>query len=220
MKKLLLFTLFFLTACNAAPTNVATATPTVIKIYTTSATQTWQTALFKCAGQQSTVLMLADPGSADISLRIGEPQNLSMPAFQMGWDEILVVVNRSHSFQQLRTEQVTGLFTGEINDWSQISPTETGAVQVWVFAEGDDAQQVFAKTLTGKPVTSNARLAANSDEMSRAIASDPYAVGILVRRWKTENLADVYVAASAPILAITPAEPQGAVKDLLACMQG
>jgi hypothetical protein len=56
--------------------------------------------------------------------------------------------------------------------------------------------------------------------MSRAIANDPNAVGILSRRWKTEDVSDVYVAASAPVLAITPSEPQGVIKDLLACLQG
>ena len=220
MKKILLSILLLLTACGAPASNQPTATPTVIKVYATAATQSWQTAMFKCAGQQSVVLTLSDPGSADVTLRMGEPQNLSMPAFQLGYEEVLVVVNKSHSFQQLRTEQVTELFTGAITDWSQITPTETGIVQVWVFPEGEDAQQVFATTLAGKPVISNARLAASPEEMSRAIANDPNAIGILSRRWKTENLKDVYVAASAPILAITPAEPQGMLKNLLACLQG
>lgn len=220
MKKILLFFLFLITACSPTPANTATPTPAVIKIYATSATQAWQTELFKCAAKQSAVLTLSDPGSADLAIRIGEPESLSMPAFQLGWEEILVIVNQAHSFQQLRTEQVAGLFTGEISEWSQIAATETGKVQVWVFADGDDAQQVFAKTLSGKPIVSSARLATSPEEMSQAIANDPYAVGILARRWKTGNLLDVYVAASAPILAITPTEPQGAVKDLLACLQG
>lgn len=220
MKKILLSILLLVTACSPAPANTKTPTPTVLKVYATSATQSWQTTLFECAAKQSTVLTLGNPGSADITLRIGEPPSLSMPAFQLGWEEILVIVNKAHTFQQLRTEQVSGLFTGEINDWGQIASTETGPVQVWVFAEDDDAQQVFEKTLAGKPIISSARLASSPKEMSDAIANDPLAVGILSRRWKTDNVSDVYVAASAPILAITPSEPQGAVKDLLACLQG
>lgn len=220
MKKILLSILLLVTSCSPVPANTTTPTPTVIKVYATPATQSWQTSLFKCATDQSAVLTLSDPGSADITIRIGEPENLSMPVFQLGWEEVLVVVNKAHSFQQLRTEQVTELFTGEISHWEQIAPTETGAVQVWVFADGDDTQQVFKQTLTGKPIASNARLAASPEEMSRAIANDPYAIGILSRRWKTDNLSDVYVAASAPILAITPSEPQGTLKNLLACLQG
>lgn len=219
MKKLLVFILLLATACAPAAAT-ATPTPAVIKVYTTAATQTWQADMFKCAAGADTVLTLSDPGNADVLLHLGEPANLSMPSFQLGWEEILVVVNPSHSFQQLRTEQVTGLFTGAISDWSQVSETETGAVQVWVFAQADDIQQVFAKTLEGKPVSSSARLATSPQEMSDAIARDPLAIGILSRRWKTGNLSDVYVAATAPILAITPSEPQGALKSLVACLQG
>ncbi len=220
MKKFLLCILLFATACGAAPPEQPTPTLAVVRLYATAATQAWQTELFDCAAKQSAALVLSDPGSADIILRIGEPHNLSMPAFQLGWEEILVIVNKTHSFDRLKTEQAAELFTGEISDWSQISPTETGAVQVWVFDAGEDAQQVFATTLAGKPVVSSARLVTSPEEMSRAIANDPNAVGILSRRWKTENVSDVYVAASAPVLAITPSEPQGVVKDLLACLQG
>jgi hypothetical protein len=231
MKKIVLSILLFASACaptpvTVTPTPILGASPSIgastaiIRVYATPATQTWQADLFKCAAEQSSVVALSDAGSADVLLHLGEPPNLSMPAFQLGWDEVLVVVNKSHSFQQLRTEQVTGLFTGAISDWSQIAETETGTVQVWVFADGDDAQQVFAKTLAGKPVSSTARLATSPQEMSDAISNDPHAVGILPGRWKTGILSDVYVAASAPVLAITPLAPQGAVKDLLACLQG
>ena len=228
MKKALLCILFLATACGAPPADTPTPALTVVKVYATAAAQVWQTQLFKCAAKQSVTLMLTEPGSADILLRIGEPDNLSMralPAFQLGWEQIVVVVNNARSSTQLRTEQSAELFTGQISDWGQIANpqnggTEGGAVQVWVFAQGDDVQQVFAKTLTGKPIISSARLAASPDEMSQAIANDPNAVGILSRHWKTENVSDGYVAASTPVLAITPSEPQGVVKNLLVCLQG
>lgn len=226
MKKTLLSLLLFVTACGAAPidnahpADIMTPTPVVVRVYATAAAQAWQTELFDCATKQSAALVLSDPGSADILLRIGEPLNLSMPAFQLGWEEIVVIVNKVHPFGQLQTEQATELFTGEISDWSQITPTETGPVKVWVFAAGDDVQQVFSKTLAGKPIVSGARLATSPEEMSQAVANDPNAVGILSRHWKTGNVSDAYVATSAPVLAITPSEPQGVVKDLLACLQG
>jgi ABC-type phosphate transport system substrate-binding protein len=192
----------------------------MVRVYATSAAQPWLGELSACATQESAVLFLSDPGSADIFLRVGEPQNLVMPAFQLGWDEIQVIVNSARSARQLQTEQVTELFTGQISDWGQVTPGETGAVQVWVFSAGDDAQQAFAKTLAGRPIASNARMAASPAEMSRAIANDPNAVGIVSRRWKTGNVSNVYVAASVPVLAITPSEPHGVVKNLLGCLQG
>lgn len=227
LKKILFCFLLLLTACAAPPSENAalTSSPVVVKIHATAAAQAWQSELFDCAANHAAVLVLSDPGSADILLRVGEPQNLSLPAFQLGSEEILVVVNPARSSRQLQVEQVVQLFTGEISDWSQVTPSISdvqngGTVRVWVFSDGEDVQQVFATWLAGSPVVSGARLAASPEAMVRAIADDPNAVGILSRHWKTESVSDVYVAASAPVLAVTPSEPQGIVKDLLACLQG
>jgi len=212
------FPLFLLlTACATASIS---STPQVVTVYATSTTQPWLAELYDCAKQQSVPIRESVKESADIVLRLGQPANLSTPGFQVDSDDVLIVVNLVRSPNSLNAEQVRDLFTGQINDWGQIDPSKPGKVQVWVFAQGSDMQEVFAKTLVGRAVVSNARLATSPDEMSQAIASDENAVGILSRHWKTASVADVYVTASAPVLAITPSEPQGVVKDLLACLQG
>src|SRR5690349_2071511 len=137
--------LLLLSAC--APAGPA-ATPPVVSVYASSATQAWLAELYDCAAQQTVVLRLADsPADAEIVLRLGEPASLSTPAFQVDTEELLVVVNRVHPFNVLSAEQVRGLFTGQIDDWSRIEASKTGKVQVWVFAQGEDVQEVFAKTL-------------------------------------------------------------------------
>ncbi len=214
MGKIFLILILLLSACAPAS---ASPTPQVVTVYSTSAAQPWLAKLYNC--QQSIIVREPVKESADIVLRLGEPANLSMPAFQVGTDDVLVVVNRAQPFNKLSAEQVRELFTGEVSDWNRIDPLKTGKVQVWVFAQGEDVQEVFAKTLAGQPVVSTARLATSPDEMSQAIANDENAIGILSSHWKKESVLDVYVAASAPVLAITPSEPQGIVKDLLACLQ-
>jgi len=221
MKKLIFFLMLLATACGASPTDqTVPATPLVIKVHATAAARFWQDALFVCAAQYPVVLVLSDPVSADISLRVGEPRNLASPAFQLGWEEIMVVVNTTRPSRQLNIDQVGALFSGRIKEWSEIDPGETGVVKVWVFAPGEDAQQVFAQSLKEGPIFSGARLAGSPEEMSQAVAADRNAVGILSRRWQTENTSTVYVAATVPVLAVTPSEPQGIAKDLLACLQG
>ena len=215
MKKFLLVLILLLSAC--APAGPSSAP--VVNVSASFATQSWLAELYDCAGKQSVIVRETEKESADIILRLGEPANLSTPAFQVDSDEVLVVVNRVHPFNKLNAEQVQALFSGQISDWGQIDASKTGKVQVWVFAPGEDVQQVFAQTLGGIPVVSTARLATSPDEMSQAVANDENAIGILSRHWKMGNVAEVYVAASAPVLALTPVEPQGAVKDLLACLQ-
>jgi hypothetical protein len=197
-------------------------TPQVIRVYATPSAETQIQELAGCAGQDPSLAIVrtADPLSADVVFRIGEPGHLTTPAFQVDTDEILVVVNKVHPFNKLTAEQVRALFTGQVTDWSGIDPNKTGAVQVWVYAPGEDVEQLFEKAaLGGSPVTSTARMATSPDEMSQAIANDVNAIGVLSRHWKAGNTVEVFVAASAPVLAITPSEPQGALKDILACLQ-
>jgi len=73
--------------------------------------------------------------------------------------------------------------------------------------------------MQGGTVTSLAQLATNPDEVYQAIADDVNAIGILPRSWKAENVQEVYVAATVPVLAIIPSEEQGVTADLLACLQ-
>lgn len=215
--KIFLGIILLLSRCAPAG---ASSSPQVVTVYSTFAAQPWLAKLYDCATQQSIVIRETAKDDADIVLRLGEPTGLSTPAFQVDSDEIVVIVNQVHPFNKLSAEQVRGLFTGQTRDWSQIDPSKTGKVQVWVFAQGEDVQEVFARTLPGSQVTSSARLATSPDAMSQAIANDENAIGILSRHWKTGNVADVYVATSAPVLAITPLIPQGTVKGLLACLQG
>jgi hypothetical protein len=217
MKKLFLMIILILSACAPAS---ASSTAQVVQVYSTSAAQPWLAELYSCAAEQSIVIRESEKESADIVLRLGQPATLATPAFQVGTDEVLVVVNRVHPFNNLSAEQVRGLFTGEIGDWSEIIPSKTGKVQVWVFAQGADVQEVFAKTLAGSSPVSSARLATSPDAMAQAIAGDENAIGILSRHWKMGNVSEVYVATSAPVLAITSSAPQGMLKDLLACLQG
>ncbi len=191
-------------------------------MYATFAAQTQLFEINKCAVKNYSAVIVPgfDPASADIVFRLGQPSHLTTPSFQVDTEDILVVVNRIHAFNNLTAEQVKGLFAGRISTWSLIDPSKPDAVQVWVYPSGEDVEQAFEQiTLGGSPVTSNARLAASPDEMSQAIANDENAIGLMPRHLKMGNISDVFVAATVPVLAITPSEPHGVVADLLTCLQ-
>ncbi|MCX6035551.1 MAG: substrate-binding domain-containing protein [Chloroflexi bacterium] len=212
---------FLLTSCNST-TPIAAAEP--ITVQYTAAAAPWLAELYNCAGadvvstEQRAVDFL-DPQSVDLAIRIGQPDNLTSPAYQIDIEELLVIVNPQNPVNVLTAEQVRGLFTGHVLNWQEVNGSNA-PVQVWAFSSGEDVQQIFEHTaLGGSPVTSTARLAASPDEMAQALASDVNAVGILTRRWKAGNVSDAYTVATLPVLALTKAEPQGAVQELLACLQ-
>jgi hypothetical protein len=93
-------------------------------------------------------------------------------------------------------------------------------VQVWVYAAGEDVQEVFDKVImAGRSVSPAALLAVHPQQMSDTLVNESNAVGILPRHWKAGDVRDVFSVATVPVLAITSSEPQGMIKELIACLQ-
>ncbi len=117
-------------------------------------------------------------------------------------------MSRESPLEDLTLEQARALFAGG-----------DPSVQVWVYAEGEEMQGLFDQlVMAGRPVTSFARVAPNPQVMAEALNA-PEAVGILPREWVDGNLRSIYSLGSVPVLAIMEVEPQGALKDLIACLQ-
>jgi hypothetical protein len=215
MKKYFLALLLFLAACAPA---TPSATPQIVGVYMTSSASAWRNNLYDCASS-SVLVNLADPQSAGILLRVGEPGNLTTPAFEIATEEVLVVVDLKAGVNSLTLEQVRALFLGQVPNWKDLGGNDV-PVQVWVYAADEDVQQIFSQVvMNGQPVTSLARLAVSAEAMSDSVEATPGSVGVLTRRWKSGNTPEVYSVATVPVLAVTQSEPQGAVKELLSCLQ-
>lgn len=197
---------FIIASCASPTPNVPAET---ITAYTTDSAQPWMSELFACANEQN-ILVEINAENPDIFLRIGESGNFVSPTFQIDEDEILVVVNRESSIQNLTLEEAQALFAGQGDE----------SVQVWVYASGLDLQMVFDQfVMKSRSVTSFARLVSNPQEMSDVLGSESDAIGFLPKRWVTGNIREVYSVGIFPILAITQNEPLGAVSQLIGCLQ-
>ena len=204
---MLIIFFLFLTACTSS---TPLATPQVVTVYSTFAAQPWLTPLYACTESSAVISRVDDSSSADIVLRVGEPEFLASPAYQIDTEEILIVTHRQSPIQNLTLEGVRALFMGQGNQ----------SVQVWVYASEEDVQIVFDQVVTtGRSVTPSARLAVNPQQMSDALVNESNTVGILPRHWKAGDARDVYLVAKVPVLAITQNEADGIIKGLLACLQ-
>jgi hypothetical protein len=196
--------LFLLSACVAPPPPASQT----VSVYATSAAEFWLTKLFVCANDLSIVLNVsaADP---DIYLRVGEPEMIVSPAYQIGEEEIVVAVNRKSSIQELSLAEAQEIF-------ARGNPS----AQVWVFASGADIQIAFDQlALKGRSVSSSAKVAPSAPQMSAALNSDVGAIGILPRHSITDNIRVAFLAGKAPVLALTKKEPPESVKSLIVCLQ-
>jgi len=194
----------FLLASCTTPTPIVPAE--TITAYATASAQPWMSDLFACANQQN-ILVEITAENPDILLRIGEPEILVQSSYQIGEEEILVMVNRESPIQNLTLLEVQALFAGQ------------GDAAVWVYASGLDMQWVFDQAvMEGRSVTSLARVAVSPQEMSDTLNSDSSAIGILPKRWAAGNLRAVYSVGVFPVLALTNGEPQGAARTVLGCL--
>ncbi len=213
--------LILLTGCNAS---TVAETPVPIAVQYSAATAPWLTGIYDCAGAnvvtaEQRAVEFQDPQSTDLSIRIGQPERLQIPAYQIGMEEILVFVNLHNPVKSLTAEQVREIFNGQIISWQEVGGSKI-PIQVWVFSSGEDIQQVFISAAMGEsPITSNARLASSPDEMALAIANDVNAVGILTQSLKGNNVSNAFLVATVPVLALTKAVPQGVIQNLIACLQ-
>jgi len=191
-------------------TSTPQPTPQPVSVYSTSAAQPWLTELYACAGTFAVISRVDNPSAADISLRVGEPEFLFVPAYQIDEEEILIVTHRQSAVQNLTLEEARDLFGGQGD----------ATVQVWVYAPDEDVQKVFDQAVMAEgSVVSSARLAMNPQEMSDTLVNESNAVGILPRHWKAGDEREVYSVAKVPVLAITKSEPQGVVNNLIGCLQ-
>jgi len=208
-KDILLFVLSSCLLFSCTPVTQTNTQTEVLTVYATFAAQPWMSELFACANDLSVVLNVSAL-SPEIYLRVGEPEMLVSPAYQIDEEEILIVTPRESPVQNLSLEEAQALFAGQGDP----------SVQVWVYSSEADIQILFDQlVMKGRSVTSFASVAVNPQAMSDTLNSESNAVGILPRHWKSGSIREVYSAGMAPVLAIVKEEPRGVVIELIGCLQ-
>jgi hypothetical protein len=208
MKKQFIFLLLLSFIISSCATATQIAQTEIVNVYATSAAQPWLTELYSCAENLSVTLNIS-ANEPDILLRVGEPENIISPIYKIDEEEILIVTNRESPIQNLTLAEAQELF-------AQGSDSE----QVWVYSSDADVQIAFDQlVMKGRSVTTFAGLATSPQQMSDTLNAEKDAVGILPKHWVARTVRDVFSAGTVPVLAITNDEPQGAVKDLLSCLQ-
>lgn len=210
MKRALLFLVLILTACAPPPETSLAAPPPIVSVHVSPAAEPWLEEVYACGADFSIIIRLsASESAADIRLRLGEPPNLTTPAYQIGTEDVLVVTHPQNPLGKLTLEEARRVFA-----------EGGGNVEVWVYASGGEVQELFEReVMRGTRITSLARLALHPQQMLELLERDSHAVGLLPRRWLRAPLREVFALRDVPVLALTASEPQGAARELIACLQ-
>jgi hypothetical protein len=200
--------IFYLSSFIFACVPITPSTASIVDIYASPSATPFLDDLYACADASSVTLNLTSD-SPDLSLHLGQPDGWAGSLFQVAAEDILIVASLQSPLPALTLDSARTIFAGQ-----------NPSVQVWGYASAEETQRAFESAIMGgRSVTSFARLAVSPMHMAEALTSDPNAVGILSRRWMTDGLREIFLVANVPVLALTPSEPEGIVRDLIACMQ-
>lgn len=216
MYRIIIFTIILLlAACQATPT--VESTPVQPLQVAVSSSLTWlEPELAVCAAEAGVAVQRADERPADsdvISLRLGVPRDEESYAAVLGEERLVLIVHPDNPLEELTLVSAQAIFSGREKSWPDQSE-----IHLWALPESSDA----GLALAGAGFDfSGAGLAPTPESMLELVAGDPAAIGYLPAHWLDTSVRalDVDGLNPVPILAVSAAEPQGAARALLVCLQ-
>ena len=168
------------------------------------------------------------PEQAALTLRWGAPQALPAFSAQIATQRLALATHPSSELQELSLDQLAGLYSGAITTWEQLAPdgAARGEIHNWGYPAGDDLQALIEALILAQAARSSAYYQAPDPEAARqAIAGDAAALGFLPAALLDESVKEVQIsgldedALTQPVVALAAAEPTGALRVFLGCVQ-
>lgn len=190
----------FLTACTSAlPTLPSAPAETIIQH--TPVLRNLETSIQACSLQNSPLPVLVNEypidrmnvRSADISLMYGDPLDTSLPAFQIGEDELVMIVNPQNKISSLSLVDLQGILQNFITRWNVIDPNTgneiAGDIEVLIYPKNNELQKIIETQLNGNQRIGNRTTSVDQPEELRDMVSrDPAALGFIPKRLLTDSV--------------------------------
>jgi len=176
----------------------------------------------------------ADIGTSSKSLDADESTGLTQD--EIGLDGIAIVVNKDNNISGLTTEQVKGIFTGEITNWNEVGGSDA-EINVITREEGSGTRDAVQEIVMGGKTVSfvdGAIVQSSTEAVQQAVAQDPNAIGFMsyaaVSDTKAleidgvapseETVLDGSYTIQRPFLFLVKGEPTGALKAFIDWVNG
>jgi hypothetical protein len=159
---------------------------------------------------------ILDDEAADIHILLGEPGGGTGDyAFQLGWEEIVVITTLDSKIDSGNLESIRELFT-------TANPTR----MVLTYPKGDQLRILLQDAVLGaEEITPYALVVSEPGEMVQSILQNTDSIGYIPESWATRDLKvipldpGVQETLRLPVLGLTLQEPDGLVRNFLACLQ-
>jgi phosphate transport system substrate-binding protein len=134
----------------------------------------------------------------------------------IGKDRVMVIVHKDNPVAKLSKEQLTGLFTGKITNWKDVSGNDAPVLIVWGGLTQGTNSMFIKHIMDGAKPATEVIPATTAEDIRQNVAANPEAIGIgpqaivngTVKSPQTPEL-------SRPITLLTKGAPSAKVQKLL-----
>ena len=174
-------------------------------------------------GGSSVGIKNANDGTADIGMSskdVDQSEGPNLVKHELGQDGIVMAVNPSNPVSDLTTEQLQGIFSGEITNWNEVGGSD-GEINV----------DAFESIVMGdKELKDDAIVQSSTEAVKQSVSQDPNAIGFVSYAHMSDDVKSLNVNGVAPsdatiadgtyelqrpFLFLTNGEPTGDVKEFI-----
>jgi phosphate transport system substrate-binding protein len=143
---------------------------------------------------------LVDIGNSGREPKPEEIEKYKLKMFKWAIDGVGAVVNPANKVQSLTKDQLKGIFSGKITDWSFLGGLKH-TITVYTRDEASGTREVFwEKALDKENISAKALFVPSNGAMKTAVANDPYAIGYVSVGHMDETVAPVALDGVTPTL--------------------
>lgn len=132
-------------------------------------------------GGSSAGIMAAQSGTAAIGMssRVLKDDEKSLWSVEIARDGLAVVVNPDNPIQNLTLEQVSGIYSAEITDWSQLGGKKA-KIHIITREDGSGTRDAFVNLVMGESnITPRAIVQDSNGAVRQLVGDDPNAIGYI-----------------------------------------
>lgn len=144
-------------------------------------------------GGTSLGIKCASNSLADIGMSSKEINCKNLTEYEIGKEGIVVVVNRDNLINDLSTNQLQKIYSGEITNWDELS-NYSGRINVIVREEGSGTLDAFKEIIMNKTDIKRDAIVQNSPgSVSKSVIQDKNAIGFVSFSYLDKDLKDVKI---------------------------
>lgn len=97
--------------------------------------------------------------------------------FVVAWDMIAVVVNKENGVKNLTSKQIEGIFTGDINDWSEVGG-KAGNISVYTRNTASGTYKTFQEmTMSSRDYGTSTQKMAGNEQIAAEVSKNANGIG-------------------------------------------